>query len=88
MASQFRLLGKRRFYPLFITQFCGALNDNIFKNALIVLLAFQTTAWTNLSAEVLTNLAAALFVLPFFLFSAVAGNLADKYDKARLARLT
>jgi MFS family permease len=87
-SSQFRLLGERRFGPLFVTQFCGAFNDNIFKNALVVLLTFHATAWTNLQAEVLNNLAAALFILPFFLFSATAGNLADKYDKARLARLT
>ncbi|MDR1350891.1 MAG: MFS transporter [Zoogloeaceae bacterium] len=86
--SQFRLLRERRFGPLFVTQFCGAFNDNIFKNALIVLLAFHAAAWTSMRAEVLTNLATALFILPFFLFSATAGNLADKYDKAWLARLT
>ncbi len=87
MSSQFGLLKTRRFLPFFITQFLGAFNDNLFKNALIVLLTFQAAAWTSLKAEVLANLAAGVFILPFFLFSATAGQLADKYDKATLARL-
>ncbi|WP_300336822.1 MFS transporter [Accumulibacter sp.] len=88
MSSQFGLLNTRRFAPFFGTQFLGAFNDNLFKNALVVLLTFQATSWTTLTPEVLTNLAAGIFILPFFLFSATAGQLADKYDKARLARLT
>jgi len=87
MSSQFALLGTRRFAPFFATQFLGAFNDNLFKNALIVLLTFQAAAWTTLPPEVLTNIAAGIFILPFFLFSATAGQLADKFDKARLARL-
>jgi MFS family permease len=86
--SQFGLLTNRRFGPLFITQFFGAFNDNLFKNALVVLLTFQAASWTTLKPEVLTNVAAGLFILPFFLFSATAGQLADKFDKARLARYT
>ncbi|MDR1888545.1 MAG: MFS transporter [Zoogloeaceae bacterium] len=86
--SQFGLLTNRRFCPLFITQFFGAFNDNLFKNALVVLLTFQAASWTTLKPEVLTNIAAGLFILPFFLFSATAGQLADKFDKARLARYT
>lgn len=85
--SQFSLLKSRRFAPFFGTQFLGAFNDNLFKNALIVLLTFQATNWTALAPEVLSNLAAGVFILPFFLFSATAGQLADKYDKAKLARL-
>ena len=88
MSSQFALLKTRRFAPFFGTQVLGAFNDNLFKNALVVLLTFQATSWTTLTPEVLTNLAAGIFILPFFLFSATAGQLADKYDKARLARLT
>lgn len=88
MSGQFRLLRSRRFAPLFVTQFLGAFNDNLFKNALVVLLTFHTAQWSSLSAGVLANLAAGIFILPFFLFSAFAGQLADKYDKARLARLT
>ena len=87
MSSQFALLKTRRFAPFFATQFLGAFNDNLFKNALVVLLTFQATQWTSLAPEVLTNLAAGIFILPFFLFSATAGQLADKYDKATLARL-
>lgn len=86
--SQFALLKKGRFGPLFITQFLGAFNDNVFKNALVVLLTFQASSWTTLNLGVLANLAAGLFILPFFLFSATAGQLADKYDKAMLARKT
>lgn len=88
MSSQFALLKSRRFGPFFGTQFLGAFNDNLYKNALVVLLTFQATQWTAMKPELLANLAAGIFILPFFLFSATAGQLADKYDKARLARLT
>ena len=84
--SPLSLLRQRRFLPLFITQFLGALNDNVIKNAMIVLLTFQAAHWTTLSPGVLANLAAGIFILPFFLFSASAGQLADKYDKAWLTR--
>ena len=88
MSSQRHLLASRRFGPLFLTQFLGAFNDNLFKNALIVLVTFQSAQWTAMRPEILANLAAGLFILPYFLFSATAGQLADKYDKAMLARLT
>jgi hypothetical protein len=84
--SQSRLLRERRFLPLFVTQFLGALNDNVFKNALVVLLTFKATEWTTLSPGILANLAAGIFILPFFVFSGSAGQLADKLDKARIAR--
>jgi len=84
--SQFALLKERRFWPLFVTQFLGAFNDNAYKNALLVLLAFGGATWTSMKLEVLANFAAGLFILPFFLFSATAGQLADKFDKAWLAR--
>ncbi len=87
MSGPFHLLKTRRFLPFFSTQFLGAFNDNLFKNALIVLLTYQATTWTTLSPGVLANLAAGIFILPFFLFSATAGQLADKYDKALLSRL-
>jgi 1-acyl-sn-glycerol-3-phosphate acyltransferase len=86
--SQYRLLRERRFAPFFGVQFLGALNDNAFKQALVILLAYQTAAFTTLSTDVLQNLAQALFVLPFLLFSATAGQLADKYEKSRLIRIT
>lgn len=85
--NQFRLLGERRFAPFFVTQFLGVLNDNVYKNALVILVAFHATSLTTLPPEVLVNLAGALFILPFFLFSATAGQLADKYDKAAIMRL-
>jgi len=87
MSGQFGLLKTRRFAPFFATQFLGAFNDNLFKNALVVLLTFQAAQWTTLAPGLLANLAAGIFILPFFLFSATAGQLADKYDKAMLARL-
>jgi 1-acyl-sn-glycerol-3-phosphate acyltransferase len=85
--TQFGLLGERRFAPFFVTQFLGVLNDNVYKNALVILVAFHAATLTTLSPDVLVNLAGALFILPFFLFSATAGQLADKYDKARIIRL-
>ena len=87
-SSQFRLLLERRFAPFFGVQFLGALNDNVFKQALIILLAFQTASFTTMSTDVLQNVAQALFVLPFFIFSATAGQLADKYEKSRLISIT
>ncbi len=87
-ANQFRLLVQRRFGPFFGVQFLGALNDKLFKQALLILLAFQATSYTAISSNVLQNLAQALFVLPFLLFSATAGQLADKYEKSRLITIT
>ena len=86
--SQFRLLAERRFGPFFGVQFLGAMNDNVFKQALVILLAYQTLSFTSMSSDTLQNLAQALFILPYFLFSATAGQLADKYEKSRLITLT
>ena len=85
-ASQFRLLGTRRFLPFFLTQFFGAFNDNVFRNALVVSVTFGAAAAAN--AGMVANLAQALFILPFFLFSALAGQIADKYEKSLLIRQT
>lgn len=84
--NQFALLRERRFLPFFCTQFLGAFNDNVYKNALVILLAFHAATLTTLDSGTLVNLCGALFILPFFLFSATAGQLADKYDKARIVR--
>ncbi|MGH8692586.1 MAG: MFS transporter [Burkholderiales bacterium] len=86
--SQFRLLAERRFGPFFGVQFLGAMNDNVFKQALVILLAYQTASFTTMSSDTLQNLAQALFIVPFFLFSATAGQLADKYEKSNLITLT
>ncbi len=83
-SSQFSLLGQRRFAPFFGTQFLGALNDNIFRNGLVILITFQGVSVLGMGHTVLANVAAFLFILPFFLFSATAGQLADKYEKSML----
>ncbi|MCF6319524.1 MAG: MFS transporter, partial [Proteobacteria bacterium] len=80
--SQFSLLKEKRFLPFFLTQFFGAFNDNVFKNALVIMIAFKAGS----NSDMLVNLAAALFILPFFLFSAIAGQIADKYEKSALIR--
>ncbi|WP_296202015.1 MFS transporter [Psychrobacter sp. UBA3962] len=84
MASQFTLFRSRRFTPMFFTQFLGAFNDNFFKQALLLLLTYSAAAKLGSSVSLLNNLAAMLFILPFFLFSALAGQLADKYEKSKL----
>lgn len=85
--SQFALLGTKRFLPFFLTQFLGAFNDNVFKNALVVLLTFKIAEWTTMKAEMVASIAPAIFLLPFFLFSATAGQLADKFNRDKIARL-
>ncbi|MES2126067.1 MAG: MFS transporter [Pseudomonadota bacterium] len=85
-SSQFALLKQRRFAPFFWTQFLGAFNDNVFKTALIVLLTYDAASWTTISAGVLNSLIPGLFILPYVVFSATAGQIADKVEKARLAR--
>lgn len=87
MSSLIYLLKTRRFAPLFGTQFLGAFNDNLFKNTLAVILTFQAAEWTSLPAVLLAPLVGAVFIFPFFLFSGLAGELADKYDKAHLSRI-
>jgi MFS family permease len=86
MLPSVSLLGKRRFLPLFVTQFLGAFNDNLFKNALVFFVTYQVLN----SAEDETSfsaLATGIFILPFFLFSALAGELADSRDKAGIMRI-
>jgi len=83
--SQFKLLGTRRFAPFFWTQALGAFNDNAFRNALVMLVVFQMSLGND-TAALYTNLAPALFILPFFLFSATAGQIAEKYEKSRIIR--
>ncbi len=85
-SNQFSLLRERRFAPFFATQFLGAFNDNVFRNGLVILITFQGTRIAGMDASQLANVAGALFILPYFLFSATAGQLADKYEKARLFR--
>ncbi len=86
MASQFNLLTTRRFLPMFLTQFFGALNDNVFKQSLLLVFTYQLISSSTYNTSTLNNLAALLFVLPYFLFSATAGQIADRYEKANLTR--
>ena len=84
--NQFALLRTRRFLPLLVTQFLGAFNDNVFKNALVMLITYVLAVRSGFDSRVLVVAAGGVFILPFFLFSATAGQLADKYDKAWLTR--
>ena len=86
MASQFRLLGQRRFAPLFWTQFLGAGNDNLFKFAFTLLATYSAAEWGGVSSSTAGFVIGAIFIAPFLLFSATAGQLADKFDKARVIR--
>ncbi|GAB6052169.1 hypothetical protein JCM17960_09890 [Magnetospira thiophila] len=85
-SSLWPLLRRRHFAPLFVTQFFGAFNDNMYKNALAVLIAYRLAEAQGVDGKLLVTLAGGLFILPFFLFSATAGQLADRMDKARLIR--
>lgn len=84
--SQFRLLGQRRFGPFFLAQLAGAFNDSLLKQVVVLLVTFHAADYTRLDPGLVSNLAAGLFILPFVLFSATAGQLADALDKARLIR--
>jgi MFS family permease len=84
MPSTLSLLRTSRFLPLFATQFLGAVNDNLFKNALVVLALYRLAS----AGPILVTLAGGVFIVPYALFSSVAGQLADRYEKSRLIRLT
>jgi MFS family permease len=84
--SQFDLFRERRFLPFFTTQALGALNDNIFKNALAALVVFEGARMGGLNTDQVVNLSALVFILPFFLFSALFGQFADKYEKSMQIR--
>ena len=86
-SNQFALLNDKRFLPLFVTQFLGAFHDNLFKNALVVLLLYGVGTSYVENQELLVTLAAGLFILPFVLFSALGGQLADKFPKHRVIRI-
>ncbi|MGH1374910.1 MAG: acyl-[ACP]--phospholipid O-acyltransferase [Alphaproteobacteria bacterium] len=88
--NQFDLLKQRRFAPLFITQFLGAFHDNLFKNALVVLLLYGAATQAEAvgtDTKVLVTLATGIFILPFILFSALGGQYADKYPKDKVIRV-
>ncbi|HEV8018031.1 MAG TPA: hypothetical protein VGP32_05675, partial [Steroidobacteraceae bacterium] len=80
-SGQFGLLRERRFLPYFAAQALGAFNDNLLKNLLLLVATYHTASYARLDPRLLVNLASGLFILPFVLFSGVAGQLADRYDK-------
>ena len=86
-SGQFRLLGERRFLPLFATQALGAFNDNLLKNLLVLAATYHTARYTRLDPRLLVNLAGGLFILPFVLFSGLAGQLADRFDKSAVMKV-
>lgn len=86
--NQYGILKERRFLPLFVTQFLGAFNDNFFKTLLVTMITFRLSGSLAVSSALLTTICGALFILPFFLFSATAGQMADKFPKYRLIRCT
>ena len=86
MSNQFQLLKEPRFKPFFWTQFLGAFNDNVFKTALITLVTFHAATLTDMSGAMLATVLPAVFILPFFIFSATAGQIADKFEKSKIIR--
>jgi len=84
MPESIKLLSSPRFRPFFITQLMGAFNDNLYKNGLTIFIAFQAANVSQQQSNMLVNIAAGLFILPFFLFSPIAGQLADKHEKSML----
>ena len=86
MEKKEHLLSTRRFLPMFMTQFLGALNDNVYKQALLLVITYGWINQQSANVSTLNNLAALLFILPYFIFSATAGQIADKYERARLVR--
>lgn len=86
MATQFVLLKDRRFLPLFVTQFLGALNDNLLKSYMVVLIAYGLWDVGAMRPDILVSLATALFIFPFIIFAPFAGSLTDRFDKALVIR--
>jgi 1-acyl-sn-glycerol-3-phosphate acyltransferase len=85
--NQFRLLVERRFLPFFLTQALGAFNDNVYRNVFVILVTFGVVSGAGLDGKVLSNLAGGVFILPYLLFSGLAGQLADRFDKALVIKL-
>lgn len=81
------MIYSRNFYPTFWTQFLGAFNDNVFKNALVILITYKSFSLGSIGPKEMVALCSALFILPFFLFSSLAGQLSDKFRKDRLIKI-
>ena len=88
MLSLLKTFFNRAFFSLFCTQYLGAFNDNFFRNALATFITYKITTMSAGNKSVIVSLAVALFMLPYFLFSAIAGELADKFSKNKLIQIT
>ena len=86
-SSQLYLFKDRRFLPMLLTQSCGCFNDNLLKSALIMLITYKATFYTSLAPQLLIALANAIFIFPYILCAGLAGQIADKYDKAKIVRI-
>jgi acyl-[acyl-carrier-protein]-phospholipid O-acyltransferase/long-chain-fatty-acid--[acyl-carrier-protein] ligase len=84
--SQFELFKSRNFMPLFLTMFLGAFNDNFFKSAMVIIVTYRLADTAGVDARIIVTAAAGIFILPFVLFSAIAGQMADKYERSMLVR--
>src|SRR6266849_4038700 len=87
MNTQISLLGARRFVPLFATQTLGAFNDNLFKSAFVMLVTYGVATNRSFDPGVVAAIAGGALIAPFFLFSALAGELADRFERARLLQI-
>lgn len=81
------LLKDRRFLPMFITQFLGCFNDNLLKNSLVMIITYKATLHSNIPKELLILLANAVFIIPYIIFAGLAGQIADKFDKALIVKI-
>src|SRR5438105_15869843 len=87
VSRQIELLGARRFLPLFAAQTSGAFNDNLFKSAFVMLVTYGTALRTSMDAGTVAAIAGGALIAPFFLFSALAGELADRFERSRLLQI-
>jgi len=87
MQNKCHLLKSKRFLPLFITQFFGAFNDNVFKSSFLIWFTYYMSQKLGMNAQIMVTITSGLFILPFFLFSALSGQLADKYEKSKIVRV-
>lgn len=85
--NQTYLFKDKRFWPLFVVQFCGCFNDNVLKNALIILITYKLSGMTAYSTPIMLLLANAIFISPYIIFSGLAGQLADKYERSTLVQI-
>src|SRR4051812_7202981 len=87
MSKQIELLRSRRFMPLFATQTLGAFNDNLFKSAFVMLVTYGVAVQSSTNPAALSAMAGGALIAPYFMFSATAGELADRFERSRLLQI-